>query len=71
MNISGSSASDIELNMSFDASSFEESINDNVQDIQPYRFEPDVSNSDGLDESDASNGNNDEDENRLEKNTNW
>nr|XP_022289218.1 uncharacterized protein LOC111101162 [Crassostrea virginica]XP_022311416.1 uncharacterized protein LOC111116718 [Crassostrea virginica]XP_022323186.1 uncharacterized protein LOC111124538 [Crassostrea virginica]XP_022323187.1 uncharacterized protein LOC111124538 [Crassostrea virginica]XP_022329137.1 uncharacterized protein LOC111128038 [Crassostrea virginica] len=70
MNISGSSASDIELNMSFDASSFEESINDNVQNIQPYRFEPDVSNSDGLDESDASNGNIDEDENRLE-NTNW
>ena len=56
--------------MSFDASSFEESINDNVQNIQPYRFEPDVSNSDGLDESDASNGNIDEDENRLE-NTNW
>ena len=70
MNISGSSASDIELNISFDASSFEESINDGVQYIQPYRFEPNVSNSDEFEESDASNGNNDEDENRL-GNTNW
>lgn len=57
--ISSISSSDIDLHMSFEVGSFEESVHDAPQNIQPYRFEPEASSSD---ESDDSRGDNPEDD---------
>ncbi|XP_061190835.1 uncharacterized protein LOC133198951 [Saccostrea echinata] len=52
------SASDIDLHMSFEASSFEETQEEHFQNVAPYRFEPeasDSSESDGSSEDDVDN----------------
>lgn len=57
--ISSISTSDIDLHMSFEVGSFEESVHEAPQNIKPYRFEPEASSSD---ESDDSRGDNPEDD---------
>ncbi|XP_056014380.1 P2X purinoceptor 7-like [Ostrea edulis] len=64
-----STSSDIGLHMSFEVSSCDDSDGEDLQDIVPYQFEPEASESNES-EQDSSLGGSDEDQPRLD-NTDW
>lgn len=61
--ISSISSSHIDLHMSFEVGSFQDSVREAPQNIQPYRFKPETSSSD---ESDDSRGDNPKDNTSIE-----
>lgn len=49
--VSSASSSDLDLHLSFEVSSFEGDHDDHLQNIAPYRFEPEATDSSESDET--------------------